>query len=190
MTSKKPFHELLGRPPCFEEIGQSPELLTTFQNFLKEKTKDVSDKLASAVDLNLSSKVLDVGGGDGSLAISLVNKYPHVNAGVFDREEVVQFTRKNIEENKLNEKIQAIGGNFLENVPDGFDAITLKHIIHDWDDENSLVILKNCRKALMPGNKLFIIDSIVDRNNPNYNLTVALDFLMLVFFNSKQANIM
>jgi hypothetical protein len=53
-----------------------------------------------------------------------------------------------------------VGGDFFAGVPDGADVYLLKHVIHDWDDEHAVAILKNCRKAMSPAAKLLIVEGI------------------------------
>ena len=70
-----------------------------------------------------------------------------------------------IEANGLNERIEVLSGSFLENVPSGYDTIVMKHIIHDWPDDACLTILKNCRESLQAGNKLFIVDAVIEKGS-------------------------
>jgi 2-polyprenyl-3-methyl-5-hydroxy-6-metoxy-1,4-benzoquinol methylase len=69
---------------------------------------------------------------------------------------------------------------------EGYDCIVMKHIIHDWPDSESIKILKNCRKVLSPGNKLFIIDIVLDRNNHFYKDQISLDLMMMVHLSARE----
>jgi O-methyltransferase domain len=52
-------------------------------------------------------------------------------------------------------------GDFFETVPSGGDAYLLSHIIHDWNDEECLTILGNCRKAMKPNGRLLIVEMVL-----------------------------
>jgi hypothetical protein len=58
-----------------------------------------------------------------------------------------------------------VAGNFFEGVPAGADAYLMRHIIHDWDDEKSLAILRNCRRAMGQGGKLLLVEGVVTPGN-------------------------
>ena len=62
----------------------------------------------------------------------------------------------------------------------------MKHIVHDWSDEDSLIILRNCRKVLNEGCKAFIIEQIVDQSGALYENSLAFDILMLVNVGGKE----
>ena len=67
---------------------------------------------------------------------------------LFDLPAVVERAKANIEAAGLADRCRVVAGNFFEAVPPGADAYLMRHIIHDWDDEKSLTILKNCRQAM------------------------------------------
>eukprot|EP00358_Blepharisma_japonicum_P005703 CAMPEP_0202941986 /NCGR_PEP_ID=MMETSP1395-20130829/2142_1 /ASSEMBLY_ACC=CAM_ASM_000871 /TAXON_ID=5961 /ORGANISM="Blepharisma japonicum, Strain Stock R1072" /LENGTH=185 /DNA_ID=CAMNT_0049637755 /DNA_START=260 /DNA_END=814 /DNA_ORIENTATION=- len=137
---------------------------------------------------NLSSvnRVLDVGGGDGSLLIELLKWNSHISGAVYELEEVKSKAENNFAENNLQEKLSVITGNFLNHVPKGYDCIVMKHIIHDWDDENCKKILQNCRRALDTGNQLRIIDQVLERSSDLYWFARVFDIMMMGYLNGKE----
>jgi precorrin-6B methylase 2 len=186
LTSSKSPQETLGRPPIFELIANNAELFQTFQKCMTGLSNSNSKEVTDSIIIDSTSNVLDVGGADGTLAINLARKHPSSSFGVFDRPEVCSIAQANIEKNQLGERVKFFGGSFFEEVPSGFNCIVMKHIIHDWSDENSRLILKNCRKALKEGDKLFIVEHLVDENSEYYLNTLALDHLMLMCVHGKE----
>jgi hypothetical protein len=63
------------------------------------------------------------------------------------------------------ERCEALGGDFFETVPPGADAYLLKHIIHDWDDEQSVRLLRNCREAMAPGGRVLVVEHVIAKGN-------------------------
>ena len=120
------------------------------------------------------------------MAIGLAKTNHNTQFGIYEIEKVKEFAEKNIEANGLTNRISAISGKFLDSVAEGFDCIALKHIVHDWKDESAGLILKNCRKALSPGNKLFVIDMIIDKNSTFYRDQVQNDLIMVHYLGSKE----
>jgi hypothetical protein len=75
--------------------------------------------------------------------------------------------------------IQLVAGDFFDGVPAGADAYLLKLIIHDWDDEHCVRILANCRRAMAPGGRVLIVESVLC-DGPESNVTKLIDLEMLV----------
>jgi ubiquinone/menaquinone biosynthesis C-methylase UbiE len=70
-----------------------------------------------------------------------------------------------------------VGGDFFKEVPPGGDAYMLKHVIHDWDDQHAVGILKNCLRVMKPDGKLLIIEGVYPLRieNSNESRTAASD---------------
>ena len=69
-------------------------------------------------------------------------------------------------------------GSFFDSVPEGGDAYILSHIIHDWNEDQCLTILGNCRKAMKPGAKLLIVEFVLpEGDTPHFGKIV--DMVML-----------
>ncbi len=63
------------------------------------------------------------------------------------------------------EQITGLGRNGVGAVPAGADCYVMRHIIHDWDDEKSITILRRCREAMRPGGKVLVVESVVPPGN-------------------------
>lgn len=186
LCSNKNSMELRNLPPVFEFIKHDLPFLESFQGWMKSLTDFTKDDVLSSIDLSETNNLLDVGGGDGTFAMSLLEKYPEKKFGVLERPESEIICKKNIESKGLNEKIQTFKGNFLEYVPEGFDAISMKHILHDWPSDACVNILNNCRKVLSNGNKLFIIDCVLNRNSPYFRWQITTDINMMTLFSARE----
>ena len=186
LKSTKNPNETLGIPVMFDRILEKPEIFENFQNCMTQLSNSNFNEIIENIDLSGSSKVLDVGGADGTLVINLAKKFTELEFSVFDRPEVAPIAENNINSNKMTGKVNFIAGDFFEQIPEGFDCIVMKHIIHDWSDEDSLIILKNCRKVLNSGNKAFIIEQLVDEKKDLYLNNLAVDILMLMCIGGKE----
>ena len=177
---------LSGEGNVFDVLKKNAAILNKFQNLMAESTKISQPAILNSLDLAGVNRVLDVGGGDGSLCIALSQQHPDKEYGVFELGESAEIAEKNISELNLNEKIKVISGSFLESVPGGFDAIILKYIIHDWPDDTALTILRNCRNALESGKKLFIIGAIIERSDKSFQYFSTIDVRMMVMGAGKE----
>ncbi len=87
---------------------------------------------------------------------------------LFDAPRVVAEGQAGFGAEGLEGRTEAVGGDFFESVPAGGDIYTLKWIIHDWDDAQSLAILKNCHRAMPRGSRLLLVESVIPpRNEPS-----------------------
>lgn len=107
------------------------------------------------------TKIVDVGGGDGTLAIALLRANPSMTGMVFDLPHVAEKARKNIAAAGLADRCEVVDGDALTSVPGGGDVYILSRIIHDWDDEQAATILRNCRRAMREQSKLLMIDRVL-----------------------------
>src|SRR5439155_11548900 len=78
------------------------------------------------------------------------------------------------------DRCELASGDFFAAVPSGADAYMMKHILHDWDDENSLKILRNCHAAMQPGGKLLVIDAVIaPGNEPSMGKMLDIEMLLI-----------
>jgi hypothetical protein len=135
--------------------------------------------LLASYNFSPFSHIIDIGGGHGSLLCHILTKHTSLKATLFDSLQVVERAMANISSFNLTERIKIKAGNFFEEVPEGGNLYILKNILHDWDDENNIKILKNIGKAMLPGSKLLIIECIITDDN-EYSYGKMLDILMLI----------
>jgi hypothetical protein len=113
------------------------------------------------LDFSVIRSMCDVGGGHGHLVCGFLRAYPHLSGVVFDRPQVVAETDL-LWGPKLDvaERCRYVGGDMFDAVPRA-DAYTLKMILHDWDDEQCILILSNVRRASERTAQLFIAEFVV-----------------------------
>jgi hypothetical protein len=125
-------------------------------------------------------KVVDVGGGNGSLLVELLRFQPGLHGIVFDLPETVR------DEAALGDRLEFVAGDFFERVPEG-DVYILSTILHDWNDERATAILRTIRAAAPEWARLLIVDSVVPPGNeptgPKW-----LDLLMLSLLGGRERN--
>jgi hypothetical protein len=125
-------------------------------------------------------RVCDVGGGRGSLLSELLIRHPHLRAVLCDGAGVLDSARSLLEARGVAGRVELVPTNFFEAVPPGADAYLMKNILHDWDDERSLVILRNIRRAIGERGRLIIVESLLDPNGSDGVAPLADLHMMLV----------
>ena len=161
---------------------QTPELSERFDKIMSVLAQRQKQAILAAYDFSGLDNLVDIGGGQGSLLISILERYPSINAVLFDQAETIVRAHQLLAEHQLSERCQAVAGSFFEALPQGKDVYILKHVLHNWDDEQVLQILQNCRAAMATGKKLLVIEGVI--TGQASQRAVLLDLMMLVSFAS------
>jgi hypothetical protein len=163
----------------FSHVHDTPEEHELFIKGMSNTAELFAPVLLATYNFSSYRHIIDIGGGHGSLLCHILTKYDHLKATLFDSEHVIERAISNIGSYGLTDRIKIAGGDFFGDIPEGADLYIMKHIIHDWNDDDSIKILKNINKAMQPGSKLLIIETIL-KNDNNYSFGKMLDILMLV----------
>jgi hypothetical protein len=142
---------------------------------------NLAPTLAALVDLHGCSRLLDLGGGPGTYAIHFCQKYPQLQAVVFDLPTTRPFAEKTIADFGLSDRIVFKPGNYLEDeIPNGFDAGWLSHILHGEGPEHCYRIVRRAAGALNPGGLLMIHEFILDdsMDSPLFPALFSLNMLL------------
>ncbi len=104
-------------------------------------------------------------GGNGSQLCGILRSYPSLQGILYDRPHVVERAADQIRTAGVDDRCQLISGDFFESVPAGADGYLMRHIIHDWDDERCLTILRNCHAVMKPDARLLVVESVIPPGN-------------------------
>ena len=143
----------------------NPEESSTFDRAMTANSQSMVQAVVDAYDFGQFHHVADIGGGQGQLLSGILAAHPHLRGTLFDQPHVVSRAKDLLARNGLTERCIIVSGTFFETVPDGADAYVLKSIVHDWDDEKAIAILKICRPAIGTGAKLLLVERIIEQPN-------------------------
>jgi hypothetical protein len=180
LQSGQPAFEKAFGIPAFEYMSQNPDRGAIFDKAMTGHHDAETVPMLDAYDFSVFGELVDVGGGNGSLLITALNRLPELRGVLFDLPTVVERARSAIEEARLGARCRLAGGSFLESVPGGADAYLLRHVVHDWRDEDTVTILRNCRNAVNPGGKILVVEMVVPSgNDPSF--VKWLDLMMISY---------
>lgn len=178
----EPSIEAVTGKPLFEYLSTDPVESTRFNAAMSGISSFIMPAILEAYDFSPFKTIVDVAGGHGFVICEILRKHPRVKGVLFDLEHVVGGAVHRICELALEGRCRAVAGDFFKSVPEGGDAYLMKCIIHDWDDEKSATILRNCRTA-MQGNrqaKVILLEQVVPGpGQPHFSK--LLDLVMLTF---------
>src|SRR5262249_19821899 len=143
----------------FELMDQ--ELVALFNDAMVSVTRLVVPAVLEAYDFSGIGMLIDVGGGYGHLLGPILRSYPAMRGAVYDLPRCAEGARRLLAEHGVGERGSFMPGDFFQSVPTGADALILKSVLHDWDDERSLEILVNCKRAVKRGGKLLVIERVM-----------------------------
>jgi O-methyltransferase domain len=166
--------------PMFDYIGKHPELAPVFDAGMTSFHGHETDAMLEAYDFGEIKTLADIGGGNGSLLTVVLRRYPQLRGILFDLGHVIGRAKAGLRESGLEQRCSVIEGSFFESVPAGADAYLMRHIIHDWTDEQSVQILRNCRNVTPMHGRVLLVEFAVPAAN-QASLGKDADMIMLTF---------
>ena len=135
----------------WEYRAERPEENEIFDRAMTSMTGIANRAILAAYDFDRFGTLVDVGGGRGTLLAALLDAYPGLHGVLFDQPHVVDGV-------DLGERARVVAGSFFDEVPSGGDAYLLKSILHDWEDDEAVAILRACRRAAADGATLLVVE--------------------------------
>ncbi len=164
---------------CWDYMASHPEFARAFNLGMSSLARSFHSAILDVYDFSGIGTLVDVGGGQAELTAAVLARYPAMRGIVFDLERVMPETRAKLKERGLDQRCQAVGGNFFDAVPSG-DAYIMTAILHDWDDECAVAILRNCRAAMNPGGRVLVGDFVLKPSNePDFGKIIDLEMLVM-----------
>jgi ubiquinone/menaquinone biosynthesis C-methylase UbiE len=157
----------------YAAMSSSPERIILFDAAMVSLTRSLAPKIVEACDFSAAKVVMDVGGGSGELIGSVLRQNPGLEGIAYDLARCEAEARAHFGRLGIADRCRFVAGDFFEAVPRNADTILMKSIIHNWNDNQSKTILRNCHDALPPGGKLIILERIM----PEHPTTDAQDRL-------------
>jgi hypothetical protein len=162
----------------FDVLAERPEQCATFQAAMTSSSSLAGRAITEAYDFSGIKRMADVGGGHGGLLAAILARYPAMQGVLFDRPEIVASVPSG-QFSASPDRIAIEAGSFFDRVPDACDAYIMKHIIHDWGDEQCRTILALMRERLPPNGRVLVCDMVVS-DDPGPTPAKLLDIEMLV----------
>ena len=170
--------------PIFEWLKDDEELAQIFNDAMSANATIRYASVADSYDFSGIKKLVDVGGGHGALMERLLKATPGLHGVVYDQPAVVAGAAKRMSAAGLGDRCEAIGGDMFREVP-AADAHMASLVLHDWDDDRCVTILRNCHRACAPGGRFLIVEMVMPGpNEPSF--AKMLDMQMLVMAGGRE----
>ncbi|KAJ3319429.1 phosphatidylinositol kinase- protein kinase tor1 [Boothiomyces sp. JEL0866] len=159
-TGKPPTGKALGVDSIWTYFKQDTEEAKMFAEAMSGFSEGALPLILGKIEIGDKGTIADIGGSYGSLISKMLEKYPNSNGILFDLPEVISTFDKTRYSRSVQERISTADGDFFESVPTA-DIYLLKHILHDWTNEDCLKILSTIVKCKKPSSKILLIEMII-----------------------------
>jgi SAM-dependent methyltransferase len=158
-TGEPAFRRVFGMD-SFDYMAQHSDEAANFDAAMAELTEHLATAVVAAYDFSPFRRVVDVGGGTGALLAGVLKANSRLAGVLFELPHVAERAIMQVRKLGLASRCEIVGGDFFKSVPGGGDAYLLKHVIHNWNDDRAVEILKNCRRAMRAKAKLLVLESV------------------------------
>jgi hypothetical protein len=180
--------EALGQT-LFDYYAGEPDEAAAFTQGLLGMTSVAGAEAASVIDTSGIHSAVDVGGATGDLLHDLMGVNPSLRGVVFDLEHVGPAALAAAAAKGLNDRVTVETGDFFKSVPADGDLYLLRYVLHDWDDEHCVEILKNCRAAMRPGGRVIVLEMLLGEIGKEPLVVPSQDLNMLVLFGARERSV-
>ncbi|CAA9389120.1 MAG: Similar to O-demethylpuromycin-O-methyltransferase [uncultured Pyrinomonadaceae bacterium] len=171
--------------PLFEFLTRNPEDEALFSRAMVNLSSSVIPPIVEAYDFSGAGKLVDIAGGHGFLLAAILKANPHLQGVLFDQSTVIDSAVESLKKQDINDRVEFVPGDFFESVPAGADIYTMKHIIHDWNDDECIRILQNIHRAMNEKGKVLIVEMVVPEGNAP-SPSKVMDIQMLIATGGKE----
>jgi hypothetical protein len=149
----------------FDYIGDDPEFGPIFNDAMTSYSGLLIGPVVAAYDFTPYSTIVDVAGGHGRLLAAILASAPNARGVLYDQPEVIAGAAPLLREHHVAERVRLAEGSFFDGVPAGGDVYVLKYIIHNWDDDAAVRILRNVRSAAAAGAVLLLVEWVMPEDD-------------------------
>lgn len=183
LTGQPAFDRVYGIS-LFDYLSTHSEDAAIFNEAMTSASARDIPAILAAYDFSIFERIVDVGGGHGALLHAILSANPRLHGVLADLPAVVAGAAA-LRSEPTAQRCSIVATDFFESVPEGADGYLMKTIIHDWNDEDALKILRNCRRAIRRHGRLLLIEWVLKRpNEPDPGR--GLDMQMLVQFTGRE----
>jgi hypothetical protein len=178
-TGKPAWSEVHGEDVFPYLFGTNRELGDIFNRAMTSISAHMIQAMLAAYDFSQVKVLADIAGGYGHLLAGIMHDQPEIKGVLFDLVPVCEDAAKFLEKENVADRVEIICGNFFQSVPVSADVYMLKYIIHDWNDDECVTILKNIKAEMSDDAKIIIIETVIPEDNePHFGKILDMEMLL------------
>jgi hypothetical protein len=165
-TGESAFQRVHGMS-VWEWFAKHPDEETLFAGGMRRITEQDAPLIVAGYPWPEAGAVCDVAGGVGTLLAALLEARPRLTGVLVDGPGPLAEARGLMERAGLTERVELAEGDIFERVNADADVFVLKDVLHDWDDERCIRILRTVRATMKPGARIVLVEMLQERNEPH-----------------------
>ena len=170
--------------PYYDWLTEEPEAAAVFNNAMIVGARATLPTLLPLAIWDEAESVVDVGGGNGTVLAALLKEHRHLRGSVFDLPHAEKDASERFAAEGVSDRAAFEAGSFFERVPAGADVYLAVQVLHNWNDEDAVRILRHVREATGDDARLLLIEVVVPDDDPAS--TALADLLSFVWLGGKE----
>nr|WP_051111599.1 methyltransferase [Sciscionella marina] len=166
------------------DLDANPELRHSFDAQMNWRFQVQAPQIAERFGWGRFPRILDVGGGEGTVLAAILRAHPGVRGQVLELPPTAAAAERKFTAAGFGDRAGAVSGSFFDPLPAGADAYLLSDILHDWDDDNARAILDGCRRAAGPDGTVVVIEPVLGQG-----VETTMDLFMLMCFGGRERTV-
>jgi hypothetical protein len=177
-TGKAAWDQVHGQD-VFPYLASNPEAARIFDDAMTSLSNLAIRAVVEGFNFGGIKTVVDVAGGHGRLLTAILDANPSMLGILFDQPHVIDAAKETLERKPARSRCELATGDFFIDVPAGADAYVMKHIIHDWDDERALQILRNIKRVMHRDARVLLVETVIAASNePDFGKLLDIEMLV------------
>jgi hypothetical protein len=165
----------------WDDLSADDERAESFDAQMGARLATHAPAVAAGYDWGRLRRLVDVGGGDGSMLMTILQAHPELSGTVVDLPGPARRAAKAIAAAGLDHRADVVAGSFFDELPVGADGYLLSSILHNWNDEAAARIVRRCADAASSAGSVFVVDYFNEQS-----AQTAGDLRMLCYFGGRQ----
>ncbi|HSD14222.1 MAG TPA: methyltransferase [Flavobacterium sp.] len=180
LITGNPQNEAVQGENLFDKLYADPERLKEFIHAMSGVQMGAFMALAQKLDFSKSKTLVDVGGSAGILSLMVAKHQPNMSCITWDLPAVAPIADQTIQKFQLGDRVKTAQGDFFKDEFPKADIVTMGNILHDWDEETKLMLMKKAYDALPEGGVFVAVENVIDenRNKNAFGLMMSLNMLI------------
>lgn len=178
-TGKPAFEHVFGTS-IFDYLGSDADAARALNGAMTSDSSIDADAVLAAYDFSGIGTLVDVGGGHGLFLATLLKQNPNMRGILVELPHAIEGATALLQRAGVAEQCEVVAGDFFHSVPEGGNAYLLKHVVHDWDDDRAVQILRNCHRVMHSEAKLLLVEYVLRPDDePDFGKFVDLEMLVM-----------
>jgi 2,7-dihydroxy-5-methyl-1-naphthoate 7-O-methyltransferase len=165
--------------PFYQDLSEAPEVFAAWNALMSQGIGDIAEEILAHVRLGGDEEIVDVGGGAGGFMLALARAHPEVSGRVLELPLPAAAADAAFRSAAVSHRCRGVAGSFFDAIP-AADVYTLISVLHEWDDDAALAILRRCAAGLRGDGSIIVCERVTDSGTGDQLLVANLDIMTLI----------